>query len=74
MADDYKYRPNRSNEPYRRGAEPPRASDFSNGSDPLAELARLIGQNDPFADGGRGSAREPQLQPRDLLPRDLSAT
>ena len=55
MADDYKYRPNRSNEPYRRGAEPPRASDFSNSSDPLAELARLIGQNDPFADRRRGS-------------------
>ena len=29
------------------------------GSDPLAELARLIGQNDPFAEFGRDAARRP---------------
>src|SRR4051812_25473733 len=28
-------------------------------ADPLAELARLIGQNDPFADPGRQTARKP---------------
>jgi hypothetical protein len=43
MADDSNLRSHRSNES--RASAP--------GSDPLAELARLIGQNDPFADFGR---------------------
>ncbi len=36
-------------------------------SDPLAELARLIGQNDPFIEQGRGQPRDPQ--PRAYQPR-----
>jgi hypothetical protein len=32
-------------------------------SDPLAELARLIGQNNPFSDGGRGSMWPDPRQP-----------
>ncbi len=50
MADDHTQRPYRSNEPPARNT--PAAA-----SDPLAELARLIGQNDPFAEFGRDSAR-----------------
>ena len=34
-----------------------RATRLPSASDPLAELARLIGQNDPFAEFGRDSAR-----------------
>jgi hypothetical protein len=49
MADNRSYR---SNDPYRRAAEPSRPSEPA-GGDPLAELARLIGQNDPFAEFGR---------------------
>ena len=50
MADDSAHR---SNDPYRQAVEPPRPRD----SDPLAELARLIGQSDPFAEFGRSSQR-----------------
>jgi hypothetical protein len=35
--------------------------------DPLAELARLIGQNDPFGNTGRGN---PQVPPRTAPPRN----
>ena len=48
MADDQTQRPYRSNEP---------AITCASGSDPLAELARLIGQNDPFGEFGRENAR-----------------
>jgi hypothetical protein len=54
MADDHIQRPYRANEPPPRNA--PGATPGS-GSDPLAELARLIGQNDPFAEFGRNNAR-----------------
>src|ERR1044071_9701835 len=47
MADDHSQRAYRSNE-YSRA---PMKSGSAN--DPLAELARLIGQNDPFAEFGR---------------------
>ena len=44
MADDQNERPYPTNE------QPPRRAPAGNGgSDPLAELARLIGQTDPFA-------------------------
>jgi hypothetical protein len=45
------------------------------GSDPLAELARLIGQNDPFAEFGRQNARQPvQQQPaQPVLPAPVYA-
>src|SRR5262245_52375509 len=59
MADDNSSRSYRSNDPYRRAGEPSRPSARSD--DPLAELARLIGQNDPFAELGRSNARQ---QPR----------
>src|SRR5262247_1445055 len=52
MADDNRLRAQRSNE--RRGGRSP---DDSSG-DPLAELARLIGQSDPFSDYGRRDGRD----------------
>ena len=58
MADDKTLRSYRSNDPYRRSANAADAQDMSlTGIDPLAELARLIGQNDPFTDTVR---RQPQ--------------
>jgi hypothetical protein len=51
MADDQIQRPYRSNEAPARGAA------SVSGSDPLAELARLIGQTDPFAEYGRENPR-----------------
>ncbi|MGH6770585.1 MAG: hypothetical protein ACRECO_16360, partial [Xanthobacteraceae bacterium] len=51
MADDQTLRSYRPNDPYRRGQ--PEANEPIVASDPLAELARLIGQNDPFVDHGR---------------------
>lgn len=59
MADDFTQRPVRSNEPPPRGGPVKPGS----GSDPLAELARLIGQNDPFAEYGREGSRRPAPPP-----------
>ena len=63
MADDN--RRYRSNDPYRRAAEPPRPSEEASARDPLAELARLLGQSDPFADLGRSNSRERQQESHD---------
>jgi sporulation related protein len=52
MADDQSQRPYRASEP-----PPARSAGKPSGNDPLAELARLIGQTDPFAEFGRDSAR-----------------
>jgi hypothetical protein len=54
MADDHAFRSHRSNDPYRQ-AEPTPTADPTAARDPLAELARLIGRSDPFADFGRSS-------------------
>jgi hypothetical protein len=43
------------------------------GSDPLAELARLIGQNDPFSEFGRDSARRVAAPHPGELPADWDA-
>jgi hypothetical protein len=64
MADDSRLRSYRSNDPYQRAAEP---SEEANARDPLAELARLLGQSDPFAELGRTNQR-----PREA--RDAPAT
>lgn len=50
MADDHSQRPYRT--PDKTGRNP-----STPGSDPLAELARLIGQSDPFAEFGRDTGR-----------------
>ena len=57
MADDNTMRSYRANDPYGHDAIPSSEHDQAGGHDPLAELARLIGQNDPFADIGRGNPR-----------------
>src|SRR5438046_1205518 len=55
MADEYTVRPHRSNDTPRRAGGS--ASEHTGNSDPLSELARLIGQSDPFAEFGKGSPR-----------------
>ena len=60
MADDQNQRPYRSNESLTRRAP---AANPASGSDPLAELARLIGQTDPFAEFGRENARRATAPP-----------
>lgn len=65
MADDQTQRPYRSNEPPVRRAP---AATSTSGSDPLAELARLIGQTDPFGEFGRDNTR------RAATPLPASAT
>jgi SPOR domain len=60
MADDNSFRSYRSHDPHLPAAESPRPRDQGKASDPLAELARLIGQSDPFADLGRTSQRPVQ--------------
>ena len=58
MADDQNQRPYPTNE------QPPRRTPAGNGgSDPLAELARLIGQTDPFAEFGRDNTRRAAAPP-----------
>lgn len=61
MADDNILRSYRSIDPVRRASAPAAPKDAA-GSDPLAELARLIGQSDPFAELERssGHAAEPR--------------
>jgi hypothetical protein len=59
MADRYQDRPLPADDPYDHDGDQ-RAS-AKGESDPLAELARLIGQTDPF--GGMGRANH-QVQPR----------
>ncbi|MEJ2375867.1 MAG: SPOR domain-containing protein [Pseudolabrys sp.] len=60
MADDHTQRPFRSNPmpPQDAGG----GARGTSGNDPLAELARLIGQNDPFAEYGRQNAAPPPPQ------------
>jgi hypothetical protein len=71
MADDNTSRSYRSNDQFRRAQQP---SSGQAAGDPLAELARLIGQSDPFADFGRdqrNDARE-QQQPQPKAPPPMS--
>src|SRR5262245_64745622 len=51
MAEEQSQRPYRASEP------PSRSHARPSNNDPLAELARLIGQTDPFGEFGRDSAR-----------------
>jgi hypothetical protein len=65
MADRYQNRPFPADDAAYDGGGDPHASARNEG-DPLAELARLIGQTDPFAEMGRANQ---QVQP----PRDAHA-
>jgi hypothetical protein len=80
MADDHIQRPYRASQPPVRSA-PGIASATPSASDPLAELARLIGQSDPFAeygrDGGQRAAAAPGVGPAEYPPapaHDLPAS
>ena len=66
MADDENLRSYRSNDPYRPAAEPAQPRDHASTGDPLVELARLIGQSDPFVEFGRNAQRqsEPRSHPQ----------
>jgi hypothetical protein len=66
MADRYQGRPFPADDAYDRGVDPHAAA--RNESDPLAELARLIGQTDPFA--GMGRANQQVQPPRDAHAQD----
>ncbi len=73
MADRFSNRPSFADN-FNRGAPRPTA-DAQPDSDPLAELARLIGQTDPqssFARGHQGSQGNPTQAPRSLA-TDFSA-
>jgi hypothetical protein len=85
MAEDYSRRSyGRRDQPYRGGGatsvSQERASNHKPESDPLAELARLVGQNDPFGEYGRAtedfrrapSPREPEPSYRASVPRTSS--
>lgn len=64
MADDQNQRPYRGNEASAR----PGAGGSAPASDPLAELARLIGQNDPFSEFGRDGSKRVASTPRQPEP------
>ncbi len=59
MAEDHRQQPYRSSESIARTGQPRGAASGNTGhaNDPLAELARLIGQTDPFGDVANASAR-----------------
>jgi len=57
MADRYRDRPFPADNDYDRGGDP--QASVRGESDPLAELARLIGQTDPFGTTGRANAQVP---------------
>jgi hypothetical protein len=74
MADENILRSYRSPDPARR-ANASAAPRDAGGSDPLAELARLIGQNDPFAELERSSGRAAEARQRaDSPPSDWRQT
>jgi len=61
MADENTARSYRSPDTVRRAGAPSSGGQVQ-GGDPLAELARLIGQSDPFAEFGPKNARSPEPQ------------
>jgi sporulation related protein len=90
MADDNILRSYRSNDLARRVSAPTTSRDAprdasrdasrdaqrdAGGGDPLAELARLIGQSDPFVDFDRNGGRASEPRPRaDTAPSDWRKT
>src|ERR1700751_5038261 len=69
MADDHSQRSYRSNDALAR-REQPKARSTSSGNDPLAELARLIGQSDPFGEYGRAHGAQKPAPAADEWPQD----
>ena len=77
MADDNFVRSYRSNPRSASRDVPARDAPSRDvgGADPLAELARLIGQNDPFAAAGRSGGASSEARPRAEAPQsDWRAT
>src|SRR5262245_64603560 len=83
MADDDNTRSYRSGAPFPRGGSSSQAGQGQpqgQGGDPLAELARLIGQHDPFADLSRSAPKRGEQrqiaapQPRDPAPEPAPPT
>jgi hypothetical protein len=68
MADEHSQRPYRSSESIARAGQG-RASSPASGNDPLAELARLIGQSDPFGEFSRENARRAVAAPQPQVPQ-----
>lgn len=69
MANQYRDRPFPADDDY--GRDQSRISPQQGESDPLAELARLIGQADPFSNFGREQqAQQPRHGQRDQVQRD----
>src|SRR5690349_11791789 len=66
MADRYQDRPFPAHDDYGRGTD---QHGQKAESDPLAELARLIGQTDPFAMGRANVKAQPQSAPRYQTPQ-----
>src|SRR3569623_2486085 len=62
MADDLSQRPYRSSETIARSGQA-RSPSSASGGEPLAELARLIGQTDPCGDMGKEPPRRAPTQP-----------
>ena len=69
MADRYQGRPYPADDGFDRGVDPHASAGGE--SDPLAELARLIGQTDPFGTVGRANQPvPPRARPRDQRDQD----
>src|ERR1700745_1012985 len=66
MADRYQDRPFPAHDDYGRGTD---QHGQKAESDPLAELARLIGQTDPFAMGRANPKAQPQSAQRQQTPQ-----
>jgi hypothetical protein len=64
MADEETSRSFRTDDPYRPSAAPSRSREQTSVSDPLVELARLIGQSDPFVEFGRQARSDPPSYPQ----------
>jgi hypothetical protein len=62
MADDNRYRSTRLGSSYRHATQTPPANDRIGGSDPLAELARLIGKRDPYAEFGLSTSQQEEQE------------
>ncbi len=71
MADDSNHRYRSNHPPAGGGSDPYRDG---GGDDPLAELARLIGQNDPFADFGQAPQQRQAYQAPAAPARDTYAS
>src|SRR4051795_3141901 len=73
MADDTNFRSYRPADQRRPAQTTPVASGRQGGGDPLAELARLIGQTDPFSDLNHGAPRAGAPVPSRPAPGEVPA-